>query len=86
MYTSHGVFARVFYVISVVEASNHTCTPTLSPLSPFQDSTLKRMGLVAAHLSFQADAIQRGVHLTPEIEESLSSTLEKVAPIIHKKD
>ena len=39
------------------------------------------MGLVAAHLSFQADAIQRGVQLTPDIQETLSSTVEKVASV-----
>ena len=49
---------------------------------PLADSTLKRMGLVAAHLSFQADAIQRGVQLTPEIEETLSSAVEKIAPVV----
>lgn len=44
------------------------------------DSTLKRMGLVAAHLSFQADAIQRGVQLTPDIQDSLNTTVRTLAP------
>ena len=38
------------------------------------------MGLVAAHLSFQADAIQRGVQLTPDIQDSLNTTVRTLAP------